>query len=178
VPVDHARPPGSPSNSSKLFTPPIVTFSPTQRPHKSFIRNTYRPPRKCCKQKTYIKSKSFRCNTYKKHGGPRLLRLFNFSIFQLFNDFPPRVFNCLRTLPSYVSCKSFACHSYETAGCIPTIPILELSLLRSTLNVASTLRPSDVPTVPSPVPNRTDDSTPLHVHPLCAMLRFPRWRSS
>jgi|HubBroStandDraft_4_1064222.scaffolds.fasta_scaffold30832_2 hypothetical protein len=66
----------------------------------------------------------------------------------------------------------------KTAGCIPTIPILELSLLRSTLNVASTLRPSDVPTVPSPVPNRTDDSTPLHVHPLCAMLRFPRWRSS
>jgi hypothetical protein len=28
-------------------------------------------------------------------------------------DFLPRVFNRLRTLPSYVSCKSFACHSYE-----------------------------------------------------------------
>jgi hypothetical protein len=28
-------------------------------------------------------------------------------------DFLPRVFNRLRTLPSYVSCKSFACHSCE-----------------------------------------------------------------
>jgi hypothetical protein len=36
---------------------------------KSFVRNTYRPPRKCCKQKTYGSTKPFRCNTYKKHGG-------------------------------------------------------------------------------------------------------------
>src|SRR5712692_6346974 len=36
---------------------------------KSFSRNTYRPPRKCCKQKTYSLAKLFRCNTYKKHGG-------------------------------------------------------------------------------------------------------------
>jgi hypothetical protein len=36
---------------------------------KSFICNTYEPPRKCCKQKTYSHTKLFRCNTYKKHGG-------------------------------------------------------------------------------------------------------------
>ena len=34
---------------------------------KSFRCNTYRPPRKCCKQKTYGHAKPFRCNTYKKH---------------------------------------------------------------------------------------------------------------
>src|SRR5712692_8475923 len=36
---------------------------------KSFRCNTYRPPRKCCKQKTYALAKPFRCNTYKKQGG-------------------------------------------------------------------------------------------------------------
>src|SRR5712664_1285375 len=35
---------------------------------KSFSCNTYEPPRKCCKQKTYGPAKPFRCNTYKKHG--------------------------------------------------------------------------------------------------------------
>src|SRR5260370_25530353 len=35
---------------------------------KSFRCNTYRSPRKCCKQKTYCLAKPFRCNTYKKHG--------------------------------------------------------------------------------------------------------------
>src|SRR5580704_8782 len=45
-----------------------VTHSPTPRPHKSFSRNTYGSLRKCCKQKTYSKTTSFRCNTYKKHG--------------------------------------------------------------------------------------------------------------
>src|SRR6266850_2072342 len=34
-----------------------------------FRCNTYEPSRKCGKQKTYRKPKSFRCNTYKKHGG-------------------------------------------------------------------------------------------------------------
>jgi hypothetical protein len=42
---------------------PYVLFS------KSFICNTYAPPRKCCKQKTYAMAKPVRCNTYKKHGG-------------------------------------------------------------------------------------------------------------
>ena len=35
---------------------------------KSFICNTYRPSRKCCKQKTYESPNSFRCNTYRKPG--------------------------------------------------------------------------------------------------------------
>src|SRR6266481_7802628 len=33
-----------------------------------FRINTSRPPRKCCKQKTYCHGKPFRCNTYKKPG--------------------------------------------------------------------------------------------------------------
>lgn len=36
---------------------------------KSFSCNTYEPPRKCCKQKTYVLTKPFRCTTYKKTGG-------------------------------------------------------------------------------------------------------------
>jgi len=35
---------------------------------KSFSCNTYWPPRKCCKQKTYGLAKPFRCNTYKNTG--------------------------------------------------------------------------------------------------------------
>ena len=39
-------------------------------PNLSLFRiNTYGPPRKCCKQKTYAMTKPFRCNTYKKTGG-------------------------------------------------------------------------------------------------------------
>src|SRR6267378_3720993 len=41
---------------------------------KSFSCNTYGSPRKCCKQKTYGLAKPFRCNTYKKQGGPALRR--------------------------------------------------------------------------------------------------------
>jgi len=67
------RPPAIPSNSSKIFLSEAFTFSPTVRPHKSFSCNTYGSPRKCCKQKTYAKAKSFRFRTYKKQGwGPRL----------------------------------------------------------------------------------------------------------
>ena len=39
-------------------------------PSKPFICNTYESPRKCCKQKTYGQTNSFRCNTYKNTGGP------------------------------------------------------------------------------------------------------------
>src|SRR5713101_2322234 len=60
------------------LTPP-KSFHPSQlpsrqqvRPRKSFSRNTYGPPHKCCKQKTYGLAKPFRCNTYKKpRGGGR-----------------------------------------------------------------------------------------------------------
>src|SRR5258708_802271 len=37
-------------------------------PPKSFSCNTYGSPRKCCKQKTYVVAKPFRCTTYKKPG--------------------------------------------------------------------------------------------------------------
>ena len=41
---------------------------------KSFSCNTCGSPRKCCKQKTYGLAKPFRCNIYKKQGGPALRR--------------------------------------------------------------------------------------------------------
>ena len=69
VPPSNARPPDSPSSSSKISPSQIVTFLPTLRPRKFFSCNTYGIPRKCCKQKTYGKAKSFTCNTYKKQGG-------------------------------------------------------------------------------------------------------------
>src|SRR6266851_4317432 len=68
-PASHARPPRGPSTSSKIFPSLPVTFLATERPRKSFSCNTYGPPRKCCKQKTYGRANSFRCNTYKKQGG-------------------------------------------------------------------------------------------------------------
>ncbi len=93
-PANHARPPGSPSNSSKVFPSLPLTFSPTVRLRKSFSRNTYRSPRKCCKQKTYGMAKPFRCNTYKKQGGasfkPRVFLFLRRSLSLLFSLFAPR----------------------------------------------------------------------------------------
>src|SRR5712691_4338943 len=53
--------------------PPRPALQPTARPPNSFSCNTYGFPRKCCKQKTYGRTKSFSCNTYKKHGGGGLI---------------------------------------------------------------------------------------------------------
>src|SRR6266849_7078295 len=45
-----------------------------------FRFNTYEPSRKCGKQRTYRKPKSFRCNTYKKHRGWGVLWLTRHSV--------------------------------------------------------------------------------------------------
>src|SRR6266403_4702693 len=74
-PASHGRPPRGPSKSSKMFPSETFTFSPTVPPHKSFSCNTYGSPRKCCKQRAYTISKSFRCNTYKKQGGVMVKQL-------------------------------------------------------------------------------------------------------
>ena len=58
---------------------------------KSFRCNTCGSPRKCCKQKTYGLAKPFRCNIYKKQGGPALRRSGVFPpipILELFPFFP------------------------------------------------------------------------------------------
>jgi hypothetical protein len=64
---------------------------------KSFSCNTYEPPRKCCKQKTYDQPKPFRCNTYKKPGGtsfkPRVFLLPRRALSFLFSLFAPRLFH-------------------------------------------------------------------------------------
>src|SRR3989442_13773742 len=57
-----------PSNSSQL--------EPSKFHACNLFRfHTYEPSRKCRKQRTYSKPKSFRCNTYKKHRGEGLLWL-------------------------------------------------------------------------------------------------------
>ena len=53
----------------------------------SFRCNTYGPPRKCCKQKTYELVNSFRCNTYKKPGVPPLLLYLSVSILRRWDLF-------------------------------------------------------------------------------------------
>ena len=50
----------------KTFPYLVTSLPPYFRFSKSFSCNTYRSPRKCCKQKTYAAAKPFRCNTYKK----------------------------------------------------------------------------------------------------------------
>ncbi len=65
---------------------------------KSFSCNTYEPPRKCCKQKTYGLVKPFRCNTYKKRGGTS----FKPNTFSL--SWPPFACPCL---PSSVRSSKF-----------------------------------------------------------------------
>ena len=78
---------------------------------KSFSCNTYGPPRKCCKQKTYFKGKPFRCNTYEKQGVHPSSQIFLSVLAPLACSCPPS--HLPYTLPSSVSRKSFACHSYE-----------------------------------------------------------------
>jgi hypothetical protein len=111
-PARHALAPRGSSNSFRSHPPLPVTFLPTVHVRKSFRCNTCSPPRKCCKQKTYRKSKSCRCNTYKKHRGatPSISRRFLTVIPG------PAVFHLPYTLPRSVSCKPFACHSYENTG--------------------------------------------------------------
>jgi hypothetical protein len=67
-PACHALAPRGPSNSFPFRPSHSVTFLPTAHVRKSFRCNTCRQPRKCCKQKTYGKPNSCRCNTYKKAG--------------------------------------------------------------------------------------------------------------
>src|ERR1700682_1123160 len=47
---------------------------------KSFSCNTYRFHRKCCKQKTYVLAKFFRCNTYKKQGRGQSRAIFRLTV--------------------------------------------------------------------------------------------------
>ncbi len=76
-------------------------------PRKSFTCNTYVPPRKCCKQKTYCLTKPFRCNTYKKQGVASFKPSISLCAWSVSTSHLPYA------LPSSVSYNSFICHSYE-----------------------------------------------------------------
>ena len=65
--------PPSPAVASAKAGPPFsAPPQPAGSPHshraKFFTCNTYKSPRKCCNQKTYVPAKPFRCNIYKKQG--------------------------------------------------------------------------------------------------------------
>jgi len=56
--------------TSRSSCPPALAPSgSTHHCFKSFSCNTYRSPRRCCKQKTYVPAKFFRCNLQKTGGG-------------------------------------------------------------------------------------------------------------
>src|SRR6266850_6158726 len=70
------------ASPTRIESPRLLRPSSNSRlePSKShacnlFGCNTYGPSRKCGKQRTYRRPKSFRCNTYKKHRGEGLLWL-------------------------------------------------------------------------------------------------------
>ena len=110
------------SNDSVLLTSllPFLTIALSSSPDpvgvtarpcsKSFTCNTYSPPRKCCKQKTYGLAKPFRCNTYKKQGG-------SFSTFRRADEGPiyPPYFLHLTVLPTQrPGLNSFGINSLRT----------------------------------------------------------------
>ncbi len=97
---------------------------------KSFSCNTYGPPRKCCKQKTYAPPKPFRCNTYKKHGGGGAM------VPPGRTSIPVR---CRELSPLFATLT-------KTAGCVSKIPILEGRVLPTFKR--STFKPSNDPLVP------------------------------
>jgi hypothetical protein len=57
-----------PSSLLSPFRSSGITLVQILLSRNSLRCNTYAPPRKCCKQKTYGPAKPFRCNTYKKQG--------------------------------------------------------------------------------------------------------------
>jgi len=135
-PANHARPPGSPSNFFRILPPHTVPFSPTIHCRKSFSCNTYGFPRKRCKQKTYARTKPFRCNTYKKTGGWGVLLLTSSLCFPTFKRaFNRPLFSIASTLFHFpypvtplLACPPWRATPTKTAGCVPTISILELNL--------------------------------------------------
>src|SRR5437899_811316 len=79
---------------------------------KSFNRNTYGFPRKCCKQKTYGATKLFRCNTsLTRNTGGGCSRLWSSSLATELKPFP---FTLLRTLLRRKKINSFVFKRFRT----------------------------------------------------------------
>jgi hypothetical protein len=120
------------SNSLTTFPSRIVTPSPTPPPRKSFCRNTYESARKCCKQKTYSKPNSFKCNTYKKPRAHCFHRVLRASRRGGLSICLPRSFLALFTLCTKSVSQLFSIqalpHSFsKQPGCVPLFfPIVEL----------------------------------------------------
>jgi hypothetical protein len=123
------------SNSLTTFPSRIVTPSPTPPPHKSFCRNTYESARKCCKQKTYSKPNSFKCNTYKKPRGHCFHRVLRASRRGGLSICLPRSFLALFTLCTKSVSQLFSNqplpHSFSRQpGCVspPSFPLWNSAL--------------------------------------------------
>src|SRR5260370_10768171 len=108
-----------------------VAFSPTHRPRKFFRCNTYVFPRIWCKQKSYGRAKSFRCNTYKKHGGGGLSFPFWISSLRTGHRRPRSFFSCTYALP-ILQLLSFHTHACNGGGDPPSPPRRPARSQRST----------------------------------------------
>ena len=85
------------------------------KPISKFFRcNTSRPSRMCCKQRTCTILKPFRCNTYKKQGGPAFAQFL--CLYQPLHRSKLSLLQRVRRVPSSVSCKSCPCQSYAKYG--------------------------------------------------------------
>src|SRR5258708_37375076 len=74
-------------------------------------------PSYMCKQKSYGRAKSFRCNTYKKHGGGGLSFPFWNSSLRTDHRHPRSFFSCTYALP-ILQLLSFHTHACN-GGCTP-----------------------------------------------------------
>ncbi len=126
--------PGRKGLVSLQFTSPVFLLTddcPLITAHscsKSFSCNTYGPPRKCCKQKTYGQGKSLRCNTYKKPG----VGVF----FQFWNSSPSRIQLSFQPLTRCPFRKPFLLIYIHLMGCVYPPPyLLSSSKLRLSLVV-------------------------------------------
>src|SRR5882724_13706292 len=118
--------------SSESSHPMQLPSRQQSTPLNHFSCNTYGFPRKCCKQKTYGRTKPFRCNTYKKQGGRGVM----VNQLPLSSNVPTRlqppfVLNRFHTLSFSISCNSCVCHSYE--NCQVCTNNSQSGTLRSTL---------------------------------------------
>src|SRR5713226_7227699 len=92
-----------PSSLLSLSGSPRITLVGILLSHNPLRCNTYAPPRKCCKQKTYGPAKPFRCNTYKKQGeGVPIM------VNQVLEKKPPSFF------PRSVSLRLCGCHVFHS----------------------------------------------------------------
>ena len=99
--------------SSESVHPTQLLSRQQSTPVSPFSCNTYGPPRKCCKQKTYGRTKSFKCNTYRKQGGGGVMVNELISKKAPFNELP--CFHAIaHSFPQWQLLRCFLFNSFRT----------------------------------------------------------------